>query len=179
MPRQRTIDDGALLDAAEAVLREEGARALTLAAVARRAGVSKGGLQYRYPSKTALVAALLSRGFDVLEASVETAGDGDAGGPLRSYVDAMIGTRDENAAHDLALLTALYEDPRLIAALRERHRAMIDRLRASGADPDLVAVAVMATNGLWLLEAMGLEPMTDPQRETFIEALTKLSGPSR
>ena len=179
LPRQRTIDDDALLDAAEAVLHEDGVRALRLDVVARRAGVSKGGLQYRYPTKSALVAALLSRGLDRLEASVEAAHDEEAGCPLKAYVDAMIGTRDQNAPHDLALVTALYEDPALIAALRVRHRAMIDRLRAGGTDPDLAAVGIMATNGLWLLEAMGLDPMTDPQRAAFIKALIKLSGPSR
>ncbi|MFF4615626.1 TetR/AcrR family transcriptional regulator [Nonomuraea jabiensis] len=43
------------------MLLSEGAEALTLEAVARRAGVSKGGLFYHFPTKQALVAAMVDR----------------------------------------------------------------------------------------------------------------------
>lgn len=55
----------AVLDAFEALLIEVGERAATLDAVARRAGVSKGGLLYHFPNKEALISALLER-MDVL-----------------------------------------------------------------------------------------------------------------
>lgn len=55
----------AVLDAFEALLIEVGERAATLDAVARRAGVSKGGLLYHFPNKEALILALLER-MDVL-----------------------------------------------------------------------------------------------------------------
>ncbi|MFC0673593.1 TetR/AcrR family transcriptional regulator [Brachybacterium hainanense] len=51
----------ALLDAYEAILLDDGVRAATLEAVAARAGVSKGGLLYHFPSKDALVAGLVAR----------------------------------------------------------------------------------------------------------------------
>ncbi|AND16081.1 TetR/AcrR family transcriptional regulator [Rathayibacter tritici] len=50
-----------VLDAFEQLLIEQGERAATLDAVARRAGVSKGGLLYHFPSKDALVDGLLLR----------------------------------------------------------------------------------------------------------------------
>jgi AcrR family transcriptional regulator len=51
----------AVLDAFESLLIEEGERAATLDAVARRAGVSKGGLLYHFPNKEAMVSVLLER----------------------------------------------------------------------------------------------------------------------
>jgi AcrR family transcriptional regulator len=48
-----------LLDAAVAVVRREGPRALTLDAVAAEAGVSKGGLLYHFATKDDLVDALI------------------------------------------------------------------------------------------------------------------------
>ncbi|MDV8149485.1 helix-turn-helix domain-containing protein [Arthrobacter sp. B10-11] len=51
----------AVLDAFESLLIEVGERAATLDAVARRAGVSKGGLLYHFPNKEALISALLER----------------------------------------------------------------------------------------------------------------------
>ncbi|MDD2237004.1 MAG: TetR/AcrR family transcriptional regulator [Kiritimatiellae bacterium] len=50
-----------ILDAAEAVVQGRGALGLTLDAVAARAGVSKGGLLYHFPSKDALLEAMVAR----------------------------------------------------------------------------------------------------------------------
>ncbi|MGY2743673.1 AcrR family transcriptional regulator [Arthrobacter sp. UYCu723] len=60
MPRKPVARE-AVLDAFESLLIEEGERAATLDAVARRAGVSKGGLLYHFPSKEAMVSVLLER----------------------------------------------------------------------------------------------------------------------
>lgn len=60
MPRKPVARD-AVLDAYEALLIEVGERAATLDAVAKRAGVSKGGLLYHFPSKESLISALLER----------------------------------------------------------------------------------------------------------------------
>ena len=55
MPRKPVARD-AVLDAFESLLIEVGERAATLDAVAKRAGVSKGGLLYHFPNKEALIA---------------------------------------------------------------------------------------------------------------------------
>lgn len=60
MARQPVARD-AVLDAFEALLIDVGERAATLDAVAKRAGVSKGGLLYHFPNKEALIAATLER----------------------------------------------------------------------------------------------------------------------
>lgn len=61
MSRAKTIDENTILDAAEAVIREDGAAGLTIEAVARKAGVSVGGLQYSFRSKDALIAGMFER----------------------------------------------------------------------------------------------------------------------
>src|SRR6478752_5817086 len=60
MPRKPIARD-AVLDACEALLIEVGERAATLDAVAKRAGVSKGGLLYHFPNKEAMISSLLER----------------------------------------------------------------------------------------------------------------------
>jgi len=47
-----------ILDALETLLLDDGADKATLEAVASRAGVSKGGLLYHFPSKDAMMAAI-------------------------------------------------------------------------------------------------------------------------
>jgi AcrR family transcriptional regulator len=60
MPRKPVARD-AVLDSFEELLIGVGERAATLDAVAKRAGVSKGGLLYHFPNKEALIAAMLER----------------------------------------------------------------------------------------------------------------------
>jgi AcrR family transcriptional regulator len=55
----------AILRAAGRVVVEEGVSGMTLEAVACEAGVSKGGLLYRFPSKEALIASMIGRLIEV------------------------------------------------------------------------------------------------------------------
>jgi AcrR family transcriptional regulator len=63
----------ALLDAAEHLLPERGAEALTLREVAREAGVSHGAPYHHFGSREALLAAIAERGFDGLTAAMQAA----------------------------------------------------------------------------------------------------------
>ena len=88
MPRKPVAKD-AVLDAFEALLIEVGERAATLDAVAKRAGVSKGGLLYHFPNKEALISALLERLDRLAEEDTEqmiAAPDGAAAYFIRSSV---------------------------------------------------------------------------------------------
>ena len=61
MGRRRTIDRDQLLDAAEAVIAREGAAGLTIDAVAKEMGITKGGVQYCFGTKDALIDAIFER----------------------------------------------------------------------------------------------------------------------
>ncbi|WP_435158532.1 TetR/AcrR family transcriptional regulator, partial [Amycolatopsis sacchari] len=69
----------ALLDEAEKVLRERGARALSLRELARAAGVSHGAPRTHFIDRNALLDALAERGFLRLTAEMRTAADGATG----------------------------------------------------------------------------------------------------
>src|SRR4051812_6559668 len=61
-----------ILDAAAELVAEIGAGRLTLDAVAERAGLSKGGLLYNFPSKDALLQAMIQRMIDQVSEARET-----------------------------------------------------------------------------------------------------------
>lgn len=64
----------ALLQAARAILEEESLAALTLRAVARRAGVSHAAPYRHFPNHEALLAELASEGFEELRGAINEAG---------------------------------------------------------------------------------------------------------
>lgn len=61
-----------ILDAAEAVVIERGVNEMTLDAVAVKAGLSKGGLLYHFPSKDCMVQGMVSRIAMIIEQRFST-----------------------------------------------------------------------------------------------------------
>src|SRR5688500_7207168 len=102
-----------LLDAAVAVIRRDGAAALTLDAVAAEAGVSKGGVLYHFASKRALIDGLLQRWLDDFEARLEEGGE-----PLAAYVRAcdLSAAEPGRAASEFGMLAGMIEEPRVLEA---------------------------------------------------------------
>src|ERR1700739_2941220 len=73
----------ALIGGSQKILEDEGLAALSLRAVARRAGVSPAAPYHHFPDKQALLDAVAERGFDALTAAMTTRIDKVSGGAAR------------------------------------------------------------------------------------------------
>jgi AcrR family transcriptional regulator len=155
-----------LLDAASTVIRRDGPQALTLAAVAAEAGVSKGGLLYHFKSKRELLDALVARWMDDFERDIDAA----PGSFPERYVRASDGAKAEEAG----LLAALVADPGVLTAVRERHAAWQDRIATEGGDPVGATVARLAADGLWLADLLGIAPPGGELRARVLARLLEL-----
>jgi AcrR family transcriptional regulator len=158
MPRPSSKER--LLDAAAEVLLSEGAEALTLEAVARRAGVSKGGLFYHFPTKQALVAAMVERLTGAFDQALAETGS-EPGGFLRAYLNATIPEHHTTARTPAdrataALLAAVLVDPAGLAPLRERFAGWQARLTDDGIDPAVATAVRLAIDGWWAARLLGL-----------------------
>ncbi|MEL6595958.1 MAG: TetR/AcrR family transcriptional regulator [Pseudomonadota bacterium] len=181
MGRQQTIDENSVLDQAETLVRESGVGALTLANVAKRAGISKGGLQYRFETKRDLVLAMLTRAFDRLDASVEnevTELGGGGGHALEGYVAGMLNRTGAYERPDAALFAAAFSEPDLLAEFAPRYSEMLERIVAQSDAKTDAALVLIATDGLWLLEVLGLNPLAGSEREQLVARLVDLARAS-
>jgi AcrR family transcriptional regulator len=161
-----------LLEAAAAVARRDGPRALTLDAVAAEAGVSKGGLLYHFPTKDALVEALIDDWLDRFEAEVR---EGSGGWP-RAYARA-VGARSATArATDIALMVAVAGGPHELEAIGRRYSDWQERLLAEAPDPVDATIVRLAADGLWMADLFGLAPPTGKLRRAVLERLDELGG---
>jgi AcrR family transcriptional regulator len=166
MPPARTRDR--LLDAAQAVVQRDGARALTLDAVAAQAEVSKGGLLYHFKSKADLVQAMVDRWLSEFQREMDEA-DPDF---VRGYVKASAPANNE-----LGMLAALVADPSLLVAVRHQYGVWQDRVERESRDPVDATVARLAADGLWLAELLGMGPPEGELRERVIQRLLELAEP--
>lgn len=178
MSARNSCRDG-ILDAAEAVASERGALHVTLEAVADRARVSKGGLLYHFPSKDALLQAMLERlieRFGADQEAVFSQNPAGADARLRAFIEA--GAREQPDARPVAaaLLAAGAINPGLLDPVRAMHRKSFERLSAPARNKPLVWVIMMAIDGLWLNDIMRTSPLTPDHREQLRAELVKLAA---
>lgn len=168
-----------LLDAAEALARATGAANLTLDAVAQSAGVSKGGLLYHFPSKDALLAAMLERHVDQIDASccrlLGTLPAGDAAAELKAWVLSMLQPDPVRRDMGAAVLAAAANNPALLDCLRERHAARIAQVVASSGNFALATVIMLAVDGFVQSEIWRVSTFTDEQRAAIVQQLLALA----
>ncbi|BDP41112.1 TetR family transcriptional regulator [Deinococcus aetherius] len=172
-PRNPELTRSALLEAAGRVLQTQGA-ALSLDAVARAAGVSKGGLLHHYPSREALLSALALELIERFRACVEAArarevaahGEGP-GAWLRAYIEvSFTPAAGEDAL--IAALAPLAGHPELIARLREAQAFVLTEAEADGLPPARAHAVRLACDALSLGPLTGL-PDLDPGRRTALK----------
>jgi AcrR family transcriptional regulator len=168
-----------LLAAATQVVREGGAASLTLEAVARAAGVSKGGLLYHFPTKEALIAAMIADLQARFEAEVATALTHDPEpGPgrwLRAFVRATFASPPHELDLTASLLAAAGTNPDLLAPLRDAFARWQALAEADGLPPAQATLIRLAADGLWFADLLGVAPPDDKLRAELLSTLLQLT----
>lgn len=173
-----------ILDAAENVVVDEGAAKLTLDAVAEKAGVSKGGVLYHFPSKEALLTAmmdrLITRG-DERRAGLLAGMPEGPGQRLKADITALLLSDEHRSELCAGLLAAVAIEPKLMELARAFHQRRF-AAHAPAADsgdtsPEFLrkALILLAADGLFLLEMLHVSPFEDAQRAALVAELMRIS----
>lgn len=177
LPEDKRSSRDAILDAAEAVVEREGARRLTIDAVVRQSGFSKGGVLYNFSSKQALVEGMIERMVRSIEADMDGAmRSAEARGEpvLPALIRAILGHRKRDGRVSMALLAAAAENPELIDPVRDCVTEMRKAITERSRDPDLARIAFLAADGLHFADILGLDFLTPDERVSVEERLLDL-----
>jgi AcrR family transcriptional regulator len=161
MGRPRSIDRDKVLDFAERIVREEGATALTFDAVAKAAGITKGGLQYCFGSKDDLIAAMADRwlkGFDA-EIARNTPPGGDAMDQARGYVTASARVVEATQTKMAGMLVSLLQSPGHLEQARGWYAEWMKRLEPGSEAERRARTAFFAAEGAFFLRSLDLVEM--------------------
>ena len=170
-----------ILEAAAQVVLTDGVAGLTLEAVAKAAGLSKGGLLYHYGSKEALLSAMVERLVEVTEQRIAASRKTDAppGDWLRGYLRACsvegLPESDPVGRLAVALLAAGALDPALLEPLRARQAVWREELLRDGIDPAMAWIVRLAADGLWMNDVFGLPVLTAEERRAVLDRLVVLT----
>jgi AcrR family transcriptional regulator len=174
-----------LLDAAEQVVTRDGVSSLTLDAVAREAGVSKGGLLYHFPSKSQLVTEVVERMACSCEAEHNANVSSEPAGP-GAFTRAYLATRAARVERVLApgsncrpLHTAIVAgagtDPQYLEPFRQRASRWQEQLEDDGIDPVIATIVRLAIDGLGWASMLDMPLPETELRKAVVERLFEMT----
>ena len=168
-----------ILSAAEAIVRRLGARHLTLDAAAQEAGVSKGGVLYHFPGKTALLEGMVRRGVAGFADRVAGHRALLAGGP-NPTLRALIRAGREVLACEIDLrsgmIAAVGENPELLDPVRSAIARHWRQVAAETSDPAAAYIVWSAMEGVLFLASFGLAPVGAAERLDYYDRLEALAA---
>lgn len=168
-----------ILDAADDIAREGGASKLTLDAAAERAGVSKGGVLYHFPTKESLLVAMVARSLDRFaeRRKALAAEQQEPGAALKGDILTLLKRNPEENRKSAAMLAAVANDPNLLEPALVFQKQRFCELAGKNADEDFArrAICLLAADGILLFELLDIAPFTKKQREVLMETLLRMA----
>jgi AcrR family transcriptional regulator len=169
-----------ILNAAEQVVAKLGTAHLTLDAVADRAKRSKGGLLYHFPTKEALLRAMLARVLEHCDGDRKTAranevAADDPAGDLKAFICAAFKDPTERRSVSCALLAAGANNPALLAPVRAWHEQLFQEFAPGKRYPFRVMALMLALDGMWLGEVLNTSCLSSEDKLRLKEELFALA----
>lgn len=178
MSRNKEATRQRILSAAEELTRKLGPAAISLDAVAAKAGISKGGLLYHFPSKSQLLKGLVAdytARFDTILRAEE-----DSGRPnsvICTYVQKFVEERQKGLPPPSGLLAVLAANPDLLDPVRDYERIFLDRIRSNASDPTLATAAFLVIQAARSMELLNMKTLSETEiQEALDRILTQLAG---
>ncbi len=170
-----------IIAAAMDIVRDRGPVQLTLDETAKVAGISKGGVLYHFRTKEDLVRGMvesLVAKFDDLFPRIR---DALPPGPYRGAKATILTlTHPEGPYSDPvapALLAAAVLNPELLETVRDRSAQCMAELADDSPDPVLARLACLSIDGMWMMEALGLDAFTQDERRRLTARALALLEP--
>jgi AcrR family transcriptional regulator len=159
-----------VLDAAEVVVNSQGVARLTLDTVARQAGLSKSGLLHHFPSKEALIDAIVARTVGLWKSSMEAAIRSQADGShptVRGLLECSLGDlaqwNDRLRRSSTALLTVLVHCPGKRTEMHDFYQGLLCKMQQECSGQPTGDLILAVIDGIWLRWVTGLAPLDEQQ----------------
>jgi AcrR family transcriptional regulator len=170
-----------VIEAARVIIARDGPQRLTLDAIAREAGISKGGLMHQFGNKVAVIRALLENQIEYFEKfsknHIATHGANSAEPHLAAQIavarEAISQTQPSSVA--FAILGMIGEAPELMSVFQDIDVKEAEAIKAEAADPDLAMLRLFAAQGMHLTTVFGIGRLSDEDRERLFARLADSS----
>ncbi|MFJ7935804.1 TetR/AcrR family transcriptional regulator [Sporosarcina sp. NPDC096371] len=167
-----------ILRSATEFILENDYHALTLDAVAKQAGISKGGLLYHFSNKEALLKGVAHHIFEQFTLTFEEQAKKDPiekGKWCRALIEASKWDLEHNAELNVGILAASMLNPDIAEDISESYQYMQTKVEQDHIDPVTATIIRLAIDGLYYSELFHLAPLAEKLREQVIEQLKTMT----
>ena len=165
---------GRILSAARAIAARAGAGKITIDAVAKEAGLSKGGVLYNYPTKKALLSGLLDAMLAEHRELLDSVPERHPARTLRGHLETVLQSQEVDDDLSMAILATAASDPQLLDPLRGELSDDIGRILSDTQDPQGAMVVFWAIQGVRFQKLLKLPDGGADLRGRVIERLRTL-----
>lgn len=174
--RYKKLNQDALLDAAEAVIREKGAHALSIGTVAAAANVSRGGIQSAFGSKEELVKALFKRWEFELETLIdqirsESVGDCDS---MDIFLKASREIHLSNPQRNAAMMTLMAQSEEHRQWARNWIFSKMGDIDVSTPEGKQCRLKLLLFEGLFVMKSIRIVELSDQEWLEIFDDLERL-----
>lgn len=168
-----------ILLAAADIVKEEGVARLTLESVAKKAGLSKGGLLYHYSSKEELIKGMVEdwtyNYFNRIETLVKDNTKSKVSSWTNAYIKVTLSDLNNDKRLSSALIAAMFTNPSLLDVYKKEYNLLISKLTNDGIDPIKVTIIRLAIDGFWFSEIFELSPLDEKLKDEVINELNHMT----
>ncbi len=165
-----------ILNAASKVVAEKGIFNLTLEAVAKEAGISKGGLLYHFRTKEVLVEEMVKHLASNYQMKIDehaTSDPVEKGRWTRAYIDVTFNKAYKNKGMHSGLLAAKAINPDLLRPIHDVYEEWQRFIDNDEIDPTLATIIRLAADGIWLADLFDINPISVEKKEVIYKTLEK------
>jgi AcrR family transcriptional regulator len=164
-----------VIAAALAIIARDGAGRLTLDAIAKESGVSKGGLLHQFPNKRAVLAALLEYQTDYYATFAQTFlaehGASYAEPTLAAQIAVFREIVKGSNSIAFAILGVAAQEPAFMSPVRERDEETVATILKEAKDPERSLARLFSARGVALSAMLGTCPLGNAERDQMFEYL--------
>jgi len=137
-----------ILAAARAIAVRDGAAHVSIEAIAREAGLSKGGVLHNFPTKRALMSAMLEEMLEEHRASSATSPGTERCSTLRQHLITLRSFSSSDSDLSMAILAVAAVEPELLEPLRNDLETDLARISSESTDPETARILFFALQGI-------------------------------
>ncbi|MEK1887999.1 MAG: TetR/AcrR family transcriptional regulator [Phyllobacterium sp.] len=170
-----------ILQAAAEITKEVGPVNLSLDAVAKRAGLSKGGLLYTFPTKAKLLEGLVEQHVSEFDESLRREEAVRDFGPNSVVLACIAVYRAEfvcNEPEPSGILAAIANDPGFLEPIRRYNKQLLQRMQENATDRMLAMMVFLTIEGLRSLKLFEMNVLSRDEQVAAIDRLRNLFEPA-
>jgi AcrR family transcriptional regulator len=165
-----------ILVSANKIIAENGLDQFTLEAVAKDAGVTKGGLFYHFPTKDSLLESLIQASIDIFECELQDKLNSEpqrSGRFTRAYLKTCF-SPSQKVSFNAGMLAAIASKPQLMAPIIEADKEWQRQMENDGIEPALAVALKLCGDGMWFDEFFGIQPMNHKLKPKILKTVLDL-----